>query len=63
MPYAGGYFQLQFGHADVIDKLVRPELDAIIASVQIDDTAGPPPEDDTKSDGAARPRAVPKNSI
>src|SRR3569833_3120651 len=49
VPYAAGFFQLQFGHAEIVEKVVRPELDAILATVQIDDAPSPSPDGDTKS--------------
>src|SRR5262249_20594054 len=45
VPYAQGYVQVQFGHAEIVQKLIQPELDVIRESVHIDDSAPPAARD------------------
>lgn len=76
VPYAHGSFQIQFAHSDLLTKLVQPEIDAIIASLQIDDGAPnaaaappgpntPPPPKPGNADPQPEPppTTVPRNSI
>jgi hypothetical protein len=54
--YPGGYIQLQIGTADVLEKLLRPAVDAILASVHFDDTVVPP------GDAGQPPQSTPDNA-
>jgi hypothetical protein len=70
VPYALGYMQIQFSHADIVSKLVQPEIDAILATLRIDDAATVPDPGATDDKKAPAPPPqqqqtppVPKSSI
>jgi hypothetical protein len=66
IPYSQGYLQIQFGHADVLTKLVQPRIEAILATLRIDDSSAVPnpgPTDENKAPSPQQQTPVPRSSI